>query len=104
MRARDDYKRGETFTQRGEEEAHGDLVRRAKPCVGTHDASNSAVMKHLSTYLSVVALAPALLGAQASAGPVLRQGHAYTVDNARPAGSASAVRAGRILFVGADAQ
>ena len=61
-------------------------------------------MNHLSTYLSVVALAPALLGAQASADLVLTNGHVYTVDNARPVVSAIAVRAGRILFVGSDAE
>jgi hypothetical protein len=61
-------------------------------------------MKHLSTYLAVTALAPALLKAQAAADLVLTNGNVYTVDNARPVVSAIAVRAGRILFVGSDAE
>jgi predicted amidohydrolase YtcJ len=74
------------------------------PCVDAPDATNSAVMKHLSTYLAVVALAPAVLGAQSSADLVVTNGHIYTVDNARPVVSALAVRAGRIIFVGSDAE
>jgi hypothetical protein len=61
-------------------------------------------MKHLSTYLAVTALAPALLKAQAAADLVLTNGNVYTVDNARPVVSAIAVRAGRILFVGSDVE
>jgi predicted amidohydrolase YtcJ len=61
-------------------------------------------MRHLSTYLAVIALAPAVLEAQSSADLVLINGHIYTVDNARPVVSALAVRDGRILFVGSDAE
>lgn len=61
-------------------------------------------MKHLSTYLAVAALAPALLRAQAAADLVLTNGRIYTVDNAHPIASAMAVNAGRILFVGSDAE
>jgi predicted amidohydrolase YtcJ len=61
-------------------------------------------MKHLSTYLAVVALAPAVLAAQESADLVLTNGRIYTVDNARPLVSSLAVRAGRVLFVGSDAE
>src|SRR6184192_772779 len=61
-------------------------------------------MKHLSTYLAVAALAPALLRAQTAADLVLTNGRIYTVDNARPLVSALAARKGRILFVGSDAE
>jgi predicted amidohydrolase YtcJ len=61
-------------------------------------------MKHLSTYFALVALAPAVLAAQGSADLVLTNGTIYTVDNARPRASALAVRGGRILFVGSDAE
>ena len=61
-------------------------------------------MKHLSTYLAVLALAPAVLAAQSSADLVLTNGHIYTVDNARPVVTALAVRDGRVLFVGSDAE
>jgi predicted amidohydrolase YtcJ len=61
-------------------------------------------MKHLSTYFAVVALAPAVLGAQGTADLVLTNGRIYTVDNARPAASALAVRSGRVLFVGSDGE
>jgi predicted amidohydrolase YtcJ len=61
-------------------------------------------MKHLSTYFAVAALAPAVLTAQGSADLVLTNGRIYTVDNARPLVSALAVRAGRVLFVGSDAE
>lgn len=60
-------------------------------------------MRHLSTYLTLAALAPAVLGAQ-SADLVLVNGMIYTVDNARPVASALAVGRGRILFVGSDAE
>jgi len=59
-------------------------------------------MMHLSTYFAVVALAPAVLGAQGTAELVLTNGRIYTVDNARPEASALAVRGGRVLFVGSD--
>ena len=61
-------------------------------------------MKHLSTYFAVAALAPVVLGAQAPADLVLTNGRIYTVDNARPIVSALAVRGGRVLFVGSDAE
>jgi predicted amidohydrolase YtcJ len=61
-------------------------------------------MKHFSTYFAIAVLAPAMLGAQASADLVLTNASIYTVDSARPVASALAVRAGRILFVGADAE
>jgi predicted amidohydrolase YtcJ len=61
-------------------------------------------MKHISTYFAVVALAPAVLAAQGSADLVLTNGKIYTVDNARPHASALAVREGRVLFVGSDAE
>jgi predicted amidohydrolase YtcJ len=61
-------------------------------------------MKHLSTYFAVVALAPAVLAAQGSADLILTNGKIYTVDNARPRASALAVRGGRVLFVGSDAE
>src|SRR6267378_2176357 len=61
-------------------------------------------MKHLTTYLAIAALAPAVLEAQARADLVLTNGLIYTVDNARPVVSAFAVRGGRVLFVGSDAE
>jgi len=61
-------------------------------------------MRHLSTYLTLAALAPAVLGAQSAADLVLVNGMIYTVDNARPVASALAVRGGRVLFVGSDAE
>ena len=61
-------------------------------------------MRHLSTYFAIAALAPAVLEAQGSADLVLTNGKIYTVDNARPRASAIAVRGGRVLFVGSDAE
>jgi predicted amidohydrolase YtcJ len=61
-------------------------------------------MKHLSTYFAAVMLAPAVLDAQGNADLVLTNGTIYTVDNARPHASALAVRGGRVLFVGSDAE
>ena len=61
-------------------------------------------MRHLPTYFALAALAPAVLGAQAKADLVLVNGKIYTVDNARPIASALAVRGGRVLFVGSDAE
>jgi predicted amidohydrolase YtcJ len=61
-------------------------------------------MRHLSSYFAVVALAPAVLGAQGIADLVLTNGRIYTVDNARPVASALAVRGGRVLFVGSDGE
>jgi imidazolonepropionase-like amidohydrolase len=62
------------------------------------------LMRHLPTYFALVALAPAVLGAQQPADLVLLNGNIYTVDSARPTASAMAVRAGRILFVGSDGE
>ncbi len=45
-----------------------------------------------------------MLGAQGPADLVLTNGRIYTVDNARPHASALAVRDGRVLFVGSDAE
>jgi len=61
-------------------------------------------MRHLSTYLSIVALAPSLLWAQNDAGLILTNGRIYTVDNTRPMVSALAVRGGRVAFAGSDAE
>ena len=61
-------------------------------------------MKHLSTYFAAAMLAPAALEAQGSADLIITNGRIYTVDNARPEASALAVRAGRIQFVGSDAE
>ena len=86
-------------------QVHNKPVRACEaPCVGAVDAANSGLMRHLSTYFAVVALAPAVLEAQGSADLVLTNGRIYTVDNARPHASALAVRGGRVLFVGSDAE
>jgi hypothetical protein len=61
-------------------------------------------MRHFSTYFALAALAPATLAAQKSADLVLTNARIYTVDSARPVASALAVRAGRVLFVGSDAE
>src|SRR5258705_13470024 len=61
-------------------------------------------MRHLPTYFVLAALAPAMLGAQTKADLVLVNGKVYTVDNVRPMASALAVRGGRVLFVGSDAE
>jgi predicted amidohydrolase YtcJ len=61
-------------------------------------------MRHLTTYFALAALAPAAIGAQAKADLVLVNGTIYTVDNARPIASALAVRGGRVLFVGSNAE
>lgn len=45
-----------------------------------------------------------MIGAQGSADLILTNGRIYTVDNARPRASALAVRGGRVLFVGSDAE
>jgi predicted amidohydrolase YtcJ len=62
------------------------------------------LMRRLPTYFALAALAPLVLGAQSQADVVLVNGNIYTVDNARPIASALAVRGGRILFVGSDAE
>jgi predicted amidohydrolase YtcJ len=61
-------------------------------------------MKHLSTYFALAMLAPLALAAQSPADLVLTNGRIYTVDNARPIVSALAVRGGRVIFVGSDAE
>ena len=61
-------------------------------------------MKHLTTYISLAALAPAVVAAQTAADLVLVNGNIYTVDNARPHVSALAARDGRIVFIGSDAE
>ncbi|MDP9279646.1 MAG: amidohydrolase [Gemmatimonadota bacterium] len=61
-------------------------------------------MRHLTTYFALAALAPAAIEAQAKADLVLVNGKIYTVDNARPIASALAVRGGRVLFVGSNAE
>jgi predicted amidohydrolase YtcJ len=61
-------------------------------------------MRHISTYFALVLLAPAIAAAQRSADLVLTNGRIYTVDNARPLVSAIAVKNGRIVFVGSDAE
>jgi len=61
-------------------------------------------MRHISTYLALFALAPAMATAQAPADLVFTNGRIYTVDDAHPEASALAVRGGRVLFVGSDAE
>jgi predicted amidohydrolase YtcJ len=61
-------------------------------------------MKHLSTYAALVMLAPLSLSAQSPADLIITNGRIYTVDNARPVVSALAVRNGRVVFVGSDAE
>ena len=60
-------------------------------------------MKRLSTYFALLVLASGIARAQ-SADLVLINGRIYTVDNARPVVSALAVRDGRVLFIGSDAE
>jgi predicted amidohydrolase YtcJ len=64
----------------------------------------ASMKKHLSSYFAFTVLAPMLLAAQAPADLVLTNGRIYTVDNARPMVSALAVRGGRVVFVGSDAE
>ena len=60
-------------------------------------------MRSLSTYATLLALAPAILGAQQRpADLVLTNGRIYTVDVMRPLATSIAVRSGRIVFVGSD--
>jgi predicted amidohydrolase YtcJ len=59
-------------------------------------------MRYLSTYVTLLALAPAVLEAQKSADLVLTNGRIYTVDVTVPIASALAVRGDRIVFVGSD--
>src|SRR4051812_36444450 len=76
----------------------------AQTCVEALDTTNSGLMKHLSTYLAMLVLAPLVLEAQGAADLVLTNGRIYTVDEAHPRASALAVRGGRVLFVGSDAE
>jgi predicted amidohydrolase YtcJ len=80
------------------------MFARVHTCVGAVDAANSGLMRHLSTYFAMLALAPLVLEAQSAADLVLTNGHIYTVDNAHPRVSALAARGGRIVFVGSDAE
>ena len=59
-------------------------------------------MKRLTTYLALFAIAPVAMHAQADL--VLTNGRIYTVDNARPIVTAMAVRDGRVMFIGSDAE
>ena len=61
-------------------------------------------MRRLSTYATILTLAPGLLGAQRTADLVFTNGRIYTVDVTHPIASALAVRGGRIVFVGSDAE
>ena len=61
-------------------------------------------MRHLSSYLAIIALAPAAVGAQARAELVITNANVYTVDDAHPRATALAVRGGRVIFVGSDAE
>src|SRR5690348_14027909 len=69
---------------------------------GVRRLLNSAFMKRLTTYLALCAIAPVALHAQADL--VLTNGRIYTVDNARPLVTAMAVRDGKVMFVGSDAE
>lgn len=62
------------------------------------------LVRRLSSYATLLALAPALLTAQKSADLVLTNGRIYTVDAVRPLSSALAVRGDRIIFVGSDVE
>jgi predicted amidohydrolase YtcJ len=64
----------------------------------------AGMKNHLSSYVAAAMLAPILLVAQGTADLVLTNGHIYTVDNARPVVTALAVRGGRVVFVGSDAE
>ena len=64
----------------------------------------ASMKKHLSSYFAFAALAPMVLGAQRPADLVLTNGRIYTVDNARPVVTALAVRGGRVIYVGSDAE
>jgi predicted amidohydrolase YtcJ len=60
------------------------------------------MMKLLTTYFALAAVAPGALQAQADL--VLTNGRIYTVDNARPVVTAMAVRDGRVTFIGSDVE
>src|SRR5437764_7922624 len=78
------------------------LVSVADIWTGVRRLLNSAFMKALSTYLALCMLAPMVVQAQADL--VLTNGRIYTVDNARPIVTAMAVRDGRVMFIGSDAE
>ena len=61
-------------------------------------------MNRLSTYATLLLLAPGAAGAQRAADLVLTNGRIYTVDVAHPIASALAVRGDRIVFVGSDVE
>ncbi|MEO7823008.1 MAG: amidohydrolase [Gemmatimonadaceae bacterium] len=62
-------------------------------------------MRRLSTYATLLVLAPAILGAQQrSADLILTNGRIYTVDITRPLVTSIAVRGGRVVFVGSDTE
>jgi predicted amidohydrolase YtcJ len=62
-------------------------------------------MRHfLRTYFVALALAPCLARAQGAADLILRNGRIYTVDDAKPFGTAMVVKGDRIVFVGSDAE
>ena len=79
-----------------------ELVSIADIWTGVRRVLNSAFMKRLSTYLALCAIAP--MAVQAQADLVLTNGRIYTVDNARPIVTAMAVRDGRVMFIGSDAE
>jgi predicted amidohydrolase YtcJ len=61
-------------------------------------------MRRLSTYVTLLALAPVVLEAQRPADLVLTNGRIYTVDVTMPVASALAVRGDRVAFVGSDVE
>src|ERR1700682_3558430 len=73
-------------------------------CAGGTVSKIASMKRHLSSYFALVMLAPILLAAQGPADLVLTNGRIYTVDNARPIVTALAVRGGRVVFVGSDAE
>jgi predicted amidohydrolase YtcJ len=73
-------------------------------CAGGTVSKLGSMKKHLSSYVALVMLAPMLVEAQGAADLVLTNGRIYTVNNARPLVTALAVRGGRVLFVGSDAE
>ncbi|MEX2110911.1 MAG: amidohydrolase [Gemmatimonadaceae bacterium] len=61
-------------------------------------------MRRLSTYVTLLTLAPVVLEAQRPADLVLTNGRIYTVDVTMPVASALAVRGDRVVFVGSDVE
>ena len=61
-------------------------------------------MKRLTTYATLLLLAPGVLGAQRAADLVFTNGRIYTVDATRPTATALAVRGDRIVFAGSDVE